>query len=258
MPHLPKIAAHRGGAQIWPENSRLAFRNSIAMPVDFIEFDVHRTRDGVLVVHHDAVLGRTCEGEGAIADQDWSVLKTLKLHRTDGETIPTLSEILDILEKGAPALRLEIKYMVGGARYPGLEAEVLNALREKQLLHRTTITAFDLAVLAEVAILAPGVPTIHLIREKEYAEGGRQVLGYAKDARNAGVREIAIRVEHLQEGDVAICNAHGVALGVFAAHDIPSINVAFDMQVSAFTTDRPDLALSVRDQRITPPSPGRV
>ena len=142
------------------------------MPVDFIEFDVHRTRDGVLVVHHDGVLGRTCEGEGAIADQDWSVLKALKLHRTDGETLPTLDEILDILEKGAPALRLEIKYMVGGARYPGLEAEVLNVLRERQLLHRTTITAFDLAVLAEVAILAPGVPTIHLIREKEYAEGG--------------------------------------------------------------------------------------
>ena len=52
------IAAHRGGARLWPENSRQAFRNASRMAVDFIEFDVHRSRDGHLLVHHDAELGR--------------------------------------------------------------------------------------------------------------------------------------------------------------------------------------------------------
>ncbi|MET0743369.1 MAG: glycerophosphodiester phosphodiesterase family protein, partial [Microvirga sp.] len=153
MARVTRIAAHRGGARIWPENSRLAFRKAIGLDVDFIEFDVHRTRDGILVVHHDAVLGRTCEGSGAIADQDWAALKDLTLHRTDGETLPTLSEVLDILEGGRPALRLEIKYREDRSRYPDLERETLSVLRGRGLLARTTLTAFDLEVLREVGVL---------------------------------------------------------------------------------------------------------
>jgi glycerophosphoryl diester phosphodiesterase len=248
MARATRIAAHRGGAGLWPENSRLAFRSATGLDVDFIEFDVHRTRDGILVVHHDAILGRTCEGSGAIADKDWAVLEGLRLHRTDGETLPTLSEVLDILEGGRPALRLEIKYREDRSRYPGLERETLSALRGRGLLERTTLTAFDLEVLREVGALAPGQPMIHLIREQEYRDGGRRIGPCAQAARDAGVREIAIRIEHLQDGDRDICAAHGVALGVFAAHDIPSIRRAFDLGMSAFTTDRPDLALEVRSE----------
>ncbi|MCB8820578.1 glycerophosphodiester phosphodiesterase [Microvirga rosea] len=249
MPRRTKIAAHRGGAQLWPENSRMAFRNAILLDVDFIEFDVHRTRDGVLVVHHDAVLGRTCEGTGPIADQDWNTLKALKLHDTDGEGLPSLSEVLDILAEGRPALRLEIKYRADRSRYPGLERETLAALREHDLLQRTTVTAFELEVLREVVAQAPGLPTIHLVREQEYQSEGRQVAPYAERARAAGVREIALRIEHIQERDRELCAAFGVELGVFAAHDIPAIRHAFDLGVSAFTTDRPDLALLVERDR---------
>ena len=249
MARLTKIAAHRGGAQLWPENSRMAFRNAMRLDVDFIEFDVHRTSDGVLIVHHDAVLGRTCEGAGAIADQDWSTLKALKLYGTEGETLPTLSEILDILADGRPALRLEIKYREDRSRYPGLEREVLEALRKRGLLGRTTVTAFDLEVLQKVLALAPGQPTIHLIREQEYQAEGREIAPYAQRARAASVREIAIRIEHIQEKDRELCAAFGVELGVFAAHDMPSIKRAFDLGVSAFTTDRPDLALIVEQER---------
>jgi glycerophosphoryl diester phosphodiesterase len=250
---MTKIAAHRGGAQLWPENSRTAFRNAVLLDVDFIEFDVHRTRDRVLVVHHDAVLGRTCEGTGAIEDHDWRDLKNLKLHGTGGETLPTLSEILDILESGKPALRLEIKYREDRSRYPGLEGETLSALRERGLLERTTVTAFDLDVLREVLALAPNQPTIHLIRENEYQADGRHVVPYAQRARDAGVREIALRIEKIQDDDSETCAALGIALGVFAAHDVGAIRRAFKLGVSAFTTDRPDLALDVKRDMISTP-----
>jgi Glycerophosphoryl diester phosphodiesterase len=249
MSRPTRIAAHRGGAQLWPENSRLAFRNAVAMDVDFIEFDVHRTRDGVLVVHHDPLLGRTCEGEGVIADMEWDDLRHRGLHGTDGETVPTLSEVLDIFASGRPALRLEIKYRQDRSRYPGIEGEILSALDERGVLHRTTITAFDLEVLRSVVSLSPDRPTIHLVRSEEYRAGGRQILEYARKARDAGGREIAIRVEDIQEGDVELCETVGVALGVYAAHDIPSIEKAYDLGVSAFTTDRPDLAISVRSRQ---------
>ncbi len=202
--------------------------------------------------------GGPARGPGPSPTRIGAALEGLRLHRTEGETLPTLSEVLDILEEGRPALRLEIKYREDRSRYPGLERETLSALRERGLLERTTLTAFDLEVLREVGALAPGQPMIHLIREQEYQADGRRIGPYAEAAREAGVREIAIRIEHLQEGDREICAAYGVALGVFAAHDIPSIRRAFDLGVSAFTTDRPDLALEVRQRADEEPDPRRV
>lgn len=64
----PLVAAHRGGAQLWPENSLLAFRNALALGVDFLETDVHVTADGEVVILHDptawrsSVRGRTNSG----------------------------------------------------------------------------------------------------------------------------------------------------------------------------------------------------
>jgi glycerophosphoryl diester phosphodiesterase len=50
------VAAHRGGAALWPENSPMAFRSAVALGVDVLEFDVHLTADGEPVVIHDATL----------------------------------------------------------------------------------------------------------------------------------------------------------------------------------------------------------
>ena len=58
------LAAHRGGSLLWPENSLLAFRNAVALGADFIEFDVHLSRDGEVVVIHDPTLDRTTSGSG--------------------------------------------------------------------------------------------------------------------------------------------------------------------------------------------------
>ena len=54
-----RIAAHRGGAGLWPEASLGAFRNAIALGVEFLEFDLHLTADGEVVVLHDPTLERT-------------------------------------------------------------------------------------------------------------------------------------------------------------------------------------------------------
>ena len=47
------VAAHRGGAALWPENSLLAFRQALALGVDALELDLHMTADGEIVVLHD-------------------------------------------------------------------------------------------------------------------------------------------------------------------------------------------------------------
>ena len=58
------VYAHRGGAKLRPENTLLAFDHGLSLGADGLEFDVHLSRDGVVVVHHDATLDRTTNGRG--------------------------------------------------------------------------------------------------------------------------------------------------------------------------------------------------
>ena len=61
------VYAHRGGAKLRPENTLLAFDHGLALGADGLEFDVHLSRDGVVVIHHDTTLDRTTNGRGPLA-----------------------------------------------------------------------------------------------------------------------------------------------------------------------------------------------
>src|SRR5829696_8974394 len=63
----PLVFAHRGGGALAPENTIAAFDNGLALGADGLELDVHLSRDGVVVVHHDRTLNRTTTLGGAIA-----------------------------------------------------------------------------------------------------------------------------------------------------------------------------------------------
>jgi glycerophosphoryl diester phosphodiesterase len=243
---MTDIASHRGGAKLWPENSRLAFRNSAMLAVDFVEFDIHRSRDGVLVVHHDPVLGRTSDGAGAITDKDWAELKQVALLGTDGEGIPSFAEVLAILAPCGVKLRIELKNRADNSRYPGIESEILAALAERHLLDRTTFSSFDLAMLADLAVLAPGRPLIWLVPDTRLAAPERNLAALCGRARAVGVGEIAIRIREARDGDMDVCRGEAMRLGFFAAHDEADIRKAFATGASAFTTDRPDLAIALR------------
>ena len=84
MAVVPRIAAHRGGAALWPENSLAAFAGALALGVDLLEFDVHQSADGEVVVIHDPTLDRTTEGAGAVCAQPAATLRRLHLRDRDG------------------------------------------------------------------------------------------------------------------------------------------------------------------------------
>jgi glycerophosphoryl diester phosphodiesterase len=103
----PSIAAHRGGAALWPENSLLAFRNALALGVDFLEADVHLTADGEPVIVHDPTLDRTTTATGPVAGRRLIDLAPVRLRAADGsptnEPVPTLAQLLDLLASRPPA-----------------------------------------------------------------------------------------------------------------------------------------------------------
>ena len=87
----PVVIAHRGASGYEYENSRAAFRRAVMLDADGVELDVHATSDGGIVVHHDAEI----PGGGPIAQL--TVAEARKLRLRNGETVPLLSEILELV-----------------------------------------------------------------------------------------------------------------------------------------------------------------
>ncbi|MCX7363962.1 MAG: glycerophosphodiester phosphodiesterase family protein [Alphaproteobacteria bacterium] len=103
------IVGHRGARNLWPENSLDGFVRTRALGIEAVEFDIHPTRDGGLVVIHDPTLDRTTEGTGLVKDLTIGQLGRTKLKGGNGEGIPSLDSVLDVFEGSAVELHIEIK-----------------------------------------------------------------------------------------------------------------------------------------------------
>src|SRR6185312_2950197 len=86
------VVGHRGAMGYCPENTLASFQRGLELGADWIELDVHLSRDGALIVIHDETLERTTDGHGLVRDHTLAELK--QLDAGDGQRIPTLSEVL--------------------------------------------------------------------------------------------------------------------------------------------------------------------
>lgn len=104
------VVAHRGDWRNFPENSISAIESAVKMGVDIVEIDVQRTKDGHLILLHDATLDRTTTGKGRVDESTLESIKKLKLRngcaiRTKHD-VPTLEEAL-LVAKGKVLLNLD-------------------------------------------------------------------------------------------------------------------------------------------------------
>ncbi len=97
---------HRGIAGFAPENTLASFAKAIDYGVDMIELDVHLSKDLELVVIHDDMLDRTTNGSGYV--RDFTLAELQKLDDWQGEHIPTLQEVLDMVDKRV-AVNIELR-----------------------------------------------------------------------------------------------------------------------------------------------------
>lgn len=141
-----EIIAHRGSPRQHPENSLPGFELAVRHGAHGIELDVHATRDGVVVVHHDPAI------------RNGPLINTLsfsELHRyplAPGVEIPTLAAVLDRMAQTTPppVVYVEVKAQ-------GIEASVIEVLDRARV--PTAVHAFDHRVAARVTAARPGIPT---------------------------------------------------------------------------------------------------
>lgn len=152
------VVAHRGGADLGPENTLECIGKGIAAGADWIEIDVHLSADGKIVVCHDASVDRTTNGKGWISQMPYEDIRKLKVKDKNGDLceghIPTLDEVLNLI-KGKAHLLLEIKYSKHSRE--GIEEMCLKCIEEHQAGSFVTIQSFDDSVLKKVHDLNPDI-----------------------------------------------------------------------------------------------------
>jgi glycerophosphoryl diester phosphodiesterase len=149
----PVNIAHRGGAEIAPENTLEGFREGLRVGAGVLELDVHTTADGHVVVIHDATVDRTTESTGAVRELTLAEVKRLDAgyrftrdgggtfpYRGAGIRVPTLEEIYD--EFADMPINIEIK----GER-PGIEAALWRVIEAAGAEDRTLVVSESTATI---------------------------------------------------------------------------------------------------------------
>lgn len=240
-----QIASHRGGTLVWGENSRRAFEHTLRLSVELVEFDVHPTRDGIVVVHHDATLDRTTDMSGPVNAKTWQQISQGSVNFSGGQRMMTLEELCELYQGSDIVLRVEIKADINKVPYCGLVDEVLSIVEKTAMEKQTIISSFNCEVLSELATKKPELTTIWLVQQDM-----PQLLGcgyMVKLARLMSVDEISVHVSKLNAEHQDMVTINGFKYGCYGAHNADLIQTALEFGVHAFTTDRPDLAIKLRD-----------
>ncbi|HEY4690332.1 MAG TPA: glycerophosphodiester phosphodiesterase [Anaerolineae bacterium] len=155
----PLNLAHRGASAYAPENTLAAFRLAAEMGADGLELDAKLSRDGAIVILHDATVDRTPNGTGRVSDSTLAELKRLDAGskfdpKFAGERIPTLGEVFDAV---GDRLVINVELTNYTSRNDGLEYKVIELIGKSDLADRVMVSSFSPLSLRKVKRAAPHV-----------------------------------------------------------------------------------------------------
>jgi glycerophosphoryl diester phosphodiesterase len=246
------VAAHRGGAALWPENSLLAFREALALGVDALEFDLHMTADGEVVVLHDPTLDRTSTARGPVRDLRLADLASVRLKARDGtvtdERVSTFVQVLDLAAPTSVELVPEIKIDATGQRYDGIEEKVLALLRSRGLLARATVQAFQRETIRRLRELEPKVRTMFLVALADVERERVRPAEVVRRARDLGATALGMNHRLIDADVVSAARAAGILLAAWTVNEETDIRRMIGLGVDMVMSDRPDLVKRLREQ----------
>jgi glycerophosphoryl diester phosphodiesterase len=233
-----RIGAHRGAHALATENTRAAFEAAIMPGVDFIETDVRRTSDGLLVLHHDA-----CAFGELIAQATFDRL--LHLSREQHSDLTTFDELLT-LTKGRIHLDIELKES-------GYEEEIIAALRRSGMREDDfVITTFLGESLRRFKALYPGPRYGLLIEENRDLPASNNISAWIEKLRHSNADFVAPHAALVTLDFTNKMQAQGYPAWVWTVDD-PSEMTKFLQTpgVEAIITNHPDLAVRQRSSPST-------
>lgn len=247
----PVNLAHRGASARAPENTLEAFRLAVEAGAGGLELDVHVTRDGEVVVIHDATVDRTTDGSGAVAEMELEEIQLLDAgyrfspdggrnfpYRGRGVRIPTLTEVYASFPEAR--VNADIKEAQSGA-----EEAVLRVIRSAGAEERTLIASTEHAVVRRVRRISRGrIATAASRREIAafYVLSRARLGALARPVYDA----LQVPVEHrgielVTPRFLRAARSMGVRVDVWTINDAAQMRWLLDLGVSGIMTDHPEV-----------------
>jgi len=241
---LPLAIAHRGGAIEHLENSYPAFSACVDLGYRYLETDLRVTSDGVLVVFHDAALGRVTDRKGRIDSLPWAAVQEARIGGR--EPIMRAEDLLTAW----PDVRFNLDLKAVGVLSP-----LLRLVRRLGVEDRICIGSFSDSRLAAArqafgsrvcTSLGPrGVLALRLSSYSPRAGGlVRGNAGCAQVPEFVGGRTLVA-----DERFIATAHAHGMQVHVWTINDPGKMNELLDRGVDGIMTDRPAVLRQVLEAR---------
>jgi glycerophosphoryl diester phosphodiesterase len=222
------VFAHRGGSALAPENTFAAFENGIALGADGIELDVHLSRDGIVVVHHDHTLDRTTMLHGPIAG--WTAEQLARAN------VPQLADVLARF----PGTRIIIEMKVNTS---AMAAAVIDVVRATRAVDRVCLGSFGYLVLRRARALEPSIATSAAREEVRWALYRSWCRLPVRRVAYGGyqVPEWSGRTQIVSKRFVDDAHRAGLAVQVWTVDTEADADRLLDWGVDALITDRPDI-----------------
>lgn len=235
--------AHRGYSSKYPENTMLAFRRALEAGAEGMEFDVHLSRDGELVIIHDEWLERTTGVKGFVKDFTGGELRQLDASRGFEELggknpIPTLEEYFRLIDGVDILTNIELK--TGVFWYPGIEEKVLKVIDRFGRRGDVVISSFNHFSVVKMKELAPDI-----------------VCGFLEESRVIGPAEYCVKhgVEcwhplcyDMTEDVLAQLRAAGIRINAWTVNTREEMEDMIRKGIDGVITNYPELFREVRAQ----------
>ena len=226
---------HRGAMGYAPENTLKSLKKALELGTSWVEVDVHYV-DNNLIVMHDETLERTTNGKGYLADKTFSYLRSLDAG--EGEKVPTLDEVLDVVW-GKASINIELK----GA---GTAQPVIELLNKKITpgwgIDNFLVSSLNHEFLYEVRKLDKMIPIGILLEEISYS--------CPAIAENLGAYSVNQDICFVNDDFIIDTHNRGLKVFVYTVNNHDDIKRMKAMGVDGVFTDYPDRVLKlVQDER---------
>jgi glycerophosphoryl diester phosphodiesterase len=234
----PLVFAHRGGMTLGPENTLPTFDAGMNAGADGLELDVHLSADGVVIVHHDTTLERTTCGSGPVASRT-----AAELSRLD---VPTLREVLSRY----PEARIIIEMKVDAAE---IGEAVAREVREAAAVDRVCAAGYGARALVAVRRALPDMATSAHLAEVQRALRRKWMCWPLRSCEWQGyqVPECAGRLRVVSPRFIRYAHKAGLKVQVWTVDEEADMRRLLDWGVDALISNRPGLAVRVRDNWVT-------
>lgn len=232
----PLIVAHRGASGEAPENTISSFSLALQQGADAVEFDIHQTADGKLIVMHDESLERTTNGQGMILETKLSELKGLDAGawyspKFKGEKIPLLEEAIGFVASRGFAL-VEVKH--GSDIYPDIENNIAALMSSApQWKRKTVFISFDPFILTRLREIDTDLNTGLLTADPPDE--------YIDVAQESNIQCFLPRWERLKEDSVHILHEHGYSVHPWVMDRKEDVEKVLTMKPDSVSSNYPGM-----------------